>query len=246
MMPEPTTVWAWFPIAFGYITADESHAPGSRVHLNGTTVPNEHTGLVPPMPDLVGVITSIVPENRDTKSALHGRPCVKHAKALIDERDRARCTNEVPESAVSLEDRMMVALMEAEGQPSTQQKILEGAANAMTTAAGKDMGARLLTQARLRKLPEAKADSLTKNLELEGALQAIEVERACAEVNITPTADELAGYYAWVRLDKAADPKKYFDQHPKFTRWAIDKDTPGRYLALAAKTSSIPPVVITR
>ena len=108
------------------------------------------------------------------------------------------------------------------------------------------MGARLLTQARYRKLPEVKVDSLTRTLELDDALQANEIERACAELNVIPTADELAGTYAWVRLDRAADPRAYFDHHPKFTRWVADRATPGRYFALAARTTSVPPVVITR
>ena len=236
--------WIWVPVVRGPLWNGDS--PGYHVQLNGPTAINPLTGMVDAPPDPVDIITSIVPEDRDRRTAAHGHCCVKHAKALIDVEDRPRCTNEVPESAVSIEDRLMVALMEAEGKPSEMQRILERAANVMTTTDGRRMGARLITQARLRKLPEAKADSLTRNLELEGALQAIEIERACAELNVIPTADELAGTYAWVRLDRAADPRAYFDHHPKFTRWVADRATPGRYFALAARTTSVPPVVITR
>ena len=235
--------WIWAPVVLGplFDGDDASH----HVQLNGPTTINPLTGMVDP-PTTPVRFTSIIPEDRDSRSATYGQCCVSHAKVRIAVEDRPRCTNEVPESAVSIEDRLMVALMEAEGQPSEMQRILERAANVMTTADGRRMGARLLTQARYRKLPEAKADSLTRTLELDDALQANEIERACAELRIIPTDDELAGTYAWVRLAREADPRAYFDHHPKFTRWVADRATPGRYFALAARTTSIPPVVITR
>jgi len=110
-------------------------------------------GTVDPSPDPVA-FTSIVPENRDSRTAEHGRCYVKHAKALIDERDRPRCTNEVPESAVSIEDRLMVELSLLEGDDAKVEAVFDREKQTATvsTPEGKEMAARLLKQMTFRRL----------------------------------------------------------------------------------------------
>ena len=149
-------IWIWAPVVRGPLFEDDD--AGYHVQLNGPTTVNPLTGTVDPPHDAVSWYESTVPENRDSKTAEHGHCYVRHTKALIDEADRERCTNEVAEKDVPDEDRLMIELSLLEGNDLAIEGVFEREKLAATviTPDGKDMTERLLTQLKYRNLkPDA-------------------------------------------------------------------------------------------
>ena len=144
-------IWIWLPVVYGPVS--DTVGPGFHVQENGPTTINPLTGTVDPPHDVVPW-SCIIPENRDSKSALHGHCYVRFAKALIDERDRERCTNEVAERDVPREDRLMVELSLLEGDDAKVEAVFDREKQTATvsTPEGKDMAARLLKQMTFRRL----------------------------------------------------------------------------------------------
>ena len=144
--------WIWLPVVFGPVAHGEEDSC-YHVQFNGPTTVNPITGTVDPSTTPVAY-SAIIPENRDSKSAQHGHCFVTHGKALIDEADRARCTNEVAEKDVPIEDRLMVELAQLEGDDAKVEAVFDREKQTATvsTPEGKDMAARLLKQMTFRRL----------------------------------------------------------------------------------------------
>jgi len=144
--------WIWLPVVFGPVAHGEEDSC-YHVQFNGPTTVNPITGTVDPSTTPVAY-SAIIPENRDSKSAQHGHCFVTHGKALIDEADRARCTNEVAEKDVPIEDRLMVELAQLEGDDAKVEAVFDREKQTATvsTPEGKEMAARLLKQMTFRRL----------------------------------------------------------------------------------------------
>ena len=144
-------IWIWVPVVFGPVG---DHPPGYHVQPNGPIVANPLTGTVDWPESPVGFYGSSLPSNRDSKSAQHNHCYVKYDKALIDEKDRERCTNEVAERDVPREDRLMVELSLLEGDDAKVEAVFDREKQTATvsTPEGKEMAARLLKQMTFRRL----------------------------------------------------------------------------------------------
>ena len=158
--------WIWLPVVFGPVAHGEEDSC-YHVQFNGPTTVNPITGTVDPSTTPVAY-SAIIPENRDSKSAQHGHCFVTHGKALIDEADRARCTNEVAEKDVPIEDRLMVELAQLEGQDALVEAVFEREklAATVTSPDGKEMTTRLLTQMKLRRLSVAAEARIKESLDI--------------------------------------------------------------------------------